>query len=372
MTLAPYEPPARISRLVEWATEADAAYALAQKLAGTAFCPPQFRRRPDDAMAAMLAGLEVGLTPIAALRAFDVIEGQAAPRAITLRALVQSRGHEIELVESSATRCKMRGRRAGADEWQTVTWTIDRAASLNLAHKDNWRKQPQAMLIARATSEICRLVASDAILGLGGGYSAEEYADSGGRPSPLPVIDDAPISTAPEGMRRMGRASARGETLPEPEAARTPEPEPRTEPPQGRPLTAIERAWSHAGRSPVPEPSPESVPPLPGSGEQGPEPPDSPSEAEAVESVGRVLGGTVIEDDLEPPTEAMRLRMFQAFSDAGWNMGDRSLVARKRRLEYCSRVIGHDIGSSNELTRAQVSAIIDALVLDAEQGYQPP
>ena len=41
----------------------------------------------------------------------------------------------------------------------------------------NWKKQPGAMLVARATSEACRLVAADAILGIG--YSSEEIADGG-------------------------------------------------------------------------------------------------------------------------------------------------------------------------------------------------
>lgn len=191
-------PTGGITRLVDWAQEADAAYQLAHKLTSTAFCPEQFRGKPADAAAAMLAGGELGLSPLTALGAFDVIQGRAAARAITLRALVQSQGHEVILEESTNTRCRMKGRRKGASEWQRVTWTIERAQAMNLTGKSNWKSQPQAMLVARATSELCRLIASDAILGIGGGYAAEELADGGG----VEPVDPAP---APTPTRRMSR-----------------------------------------------------------------------------------------------------------------------------------------------------------------------
>ncbi len=164
-----------VTRLAEWVHAADAAYTVATRLVESSFVPAQFRGKPVEATAAILAGSEVGLSPMAALRAFDVIQGQAAPRAITLRAIVQSYGHEIVLRESTATRCIMAGRRKGSTEWQTSVWTMDRATGLGLTGKDNWKKQPGAMLIARATSEVARLIASDAILGIG--YTAEEIAD---------------------------------------------------------------------------------------------------------------------------------------------------------------------------------------------------
>jgi hypothetical protein len=66
----------------------------------------------------------------------------------------------------------MRGRRKGATDWQTVVWDIPRAQKLGLLGKDQWKKQPKTMLINRATGEICRLVASDALHGMP--YAAEE------------------------------------------------------------------------------------------------------------------------------------------------------------------------------------------------------
>ena len=164
-----------VARLGDWAQAAAAAYEVAKGLVGTSFVPAQFKGKPEEATAAILAGAEVGLSPMAALKSFDIIQGTAAPRALTLRAIVQSQGHEMILDESTENRCKMRGRRRGESDWTTVTWTIDRAKGLGLTSKDNWKKQPAAMLVARATGELATLIAADAILGIG--YTIEEVAD---------------------------------------------------------------------------------------------------------------------------------------------------------------------------------------------------
>ena len=195
---------AAVHRLAEWAQSADAAYQVATRLSESAFVPQQFRGKPVETTAAILAGLEVGLSPMQAIRSFDIISGTAAPRAIMLRALVQSHGHEMVLVESTATRCRMKGRRRGSEEWQPVTWTIERAQSLGLTGKDNWKKQPAAMLMARATSELARLIASDAILGIC--YSSEEIADGGTYDQDM--ASDTIKPAEPTGMRRMSRKPA--------------------------------------------------------------------------------------------------------------------------------------------------------------------
>ena len=244
--ITPYQPAAQVARvdaqtiavqrLTEWAHSADAAYAIAEKLVQSSFVPVGFKGKPVEATAAILAGLEIGLQPMAALRSFDVIQGQAAPRAITLRAVVQSYGHEMVLVESNNTRCKMRGLRRGSTEWQSVTWTIDRAKDLGLTGKDNWKKQPGAMLVARATGELARLIAADAILGIA--YTAEEIADGGNVEQ---AVASESVDATPSGTRKMSRKPKAQEPEPAPEpapepdfdpvaATPDPEPEPDTQP----------------------------------------------------------------------------------------------------------------------------------------------
>lgn len=207
----------QVGALASWAEAAAATQQIAAALVQSSFVPAAFRGKPIEATAAILAGAEVGLQPMNSLKAFDVIQGAAAPRAITLRAIVQAAGHEIVLVESTTTRCRMKGRRRGQDTWQTVDWTIDRAKQLGVATKDNWRSQPQAMLVARATSELARLIAADAILGIG--YSAEEIADGAGEP--------LGVTTSPQATPTKRVLKRSPKPKPEPAPAPTPtEPEP--------------------------------------------------------------------------------------------------------------------------------------------------
>jgi hypothetical protein len=174
------------SALMVWAQEAQQAAQIANSLAKTSFVPASLRGKPADVTAAILAGQELGLQPMASLRSMDVIQGTPALRAHAMRGLVQSHGHEIELVESTDERCVMRGRRKGSDRWQTVEWDQARAGKLGLLSKDQWKKQPKTMLIARATGEICRLVAADVLYAMP--YAAEE----------LDGYDSGPVAHSPQ------------------------------------------------------------------------------------------------------------------------------------------------------------------------------
>lgn len=173
------------SPLVQWAIDASEAHRIAQSLAKTSFVPAAMKGKPDEITAAILAGQELGLRPMAALRSINVIQGTPAFPAITLRGLVQAAGHEVWVVESTDTRAVVAGMRAGSDREQRSTWTIDRATKMKLAGKDNWRLQPAAMLVARATSEVCRLIASDLLIGMA--YTAEELSDAEPEPPAAPV-----------------------------------------------------------------------------------------------------------------------------------------------------------------------------------------
>jgi hypothetical protein len=190
-----------IARLAEWAQAADAAYQVAQKLVTTQFVPKQYFNKPEEATAAILAGAELGFNPMAALRAFDNISGTPAPKAITLRAVVQGVGHDIRIDESTPERAVVSGRRKGDSAWQTSTWTLQRAADAGYVSKNpNYKTKSAEMLIARATSEVCRWIASDAIMGMP--YSAEEIRDEDGafepRPRPSRVTAAEIIAAADE------------------------------------------------------------------------------------------------------------------------------------------------------------------------------
>lgn len=173
----PAQAPFAVQSSIEaWAKEADLAYQLATRLATTSFIPISMKGNVGNITACLLAGNELGLKPMAALKSMDVIQGVPALRAHAMRGLVQSRGHKVKLIESTPDKCVMSGKRLGDDDWQTVTWTTQRATDLLLTGKPEWKKQRQTMLVARATGEICRLIASDVLHAVP--YTSEELRDT--------------------------------------------------------------------------------------------------------------------------------------------------------------------------------------------------
>lgn len=199
-TLPAPAPNAGTTALMQWAQEANLAYDMATKLADTSFVPATLRGKPGDIAAAILAGSELGLKPMATLKAIDVIQGTPALRAHAMRAIVQQQGHQIELMESRSDYCKMRGRRKGEERWQEVEWDTARAQLMGLLGKNEWKKQPKTMFVARATGELCRLIASDALHGMP--YAAEElegvaHAEFVPQKAPLSVAELTAPTTQP-------------------------------------------------------------------------------------------------------------------------------------------------------------------------------
>lgn len=191
------------------------AHKLATQISDTDFVPKAFRRKPEAVMAALLTGRELGLGPMTALQRIHVIEGKAGLDAQGMRAQVLAAGHDLWIEESTPERCVASGRRRGSEHVQTVTWTIQEARSAGLAGKGNWKSYPRQMLQARATAELCRLVAPDALGGLA--YSSEELADeqpatirrATARQTPTdPPADVVRITTAPAAPQAAQNAPA--------------------------------------------------------------------------------------------------------------------------------------------------------------------
>lgn len=177
-----------VSDLTLFAEEAQQIHNIAKALATTSFVPKTMQGRPDEITGAILAGREIGLDPMTALQSIDLIDGRPAIRANTQRGLAMAAGVQFQVESASDTRVVMRAKGPGQDSWTTVEWPLDRAKKMGLTSKQNWQKMPQAMLIARATSELCRLVAANVLLGMP--YSSEELEDG--------VLDEAPVVDRPK------------------------------------------------------------------------------------------------------------------------------------------------------------------------------
>lgn len=151
---------------------------LSQRISNTPFVPTALRGKNEAVLACVLYGAELGLGPMQSLNSIHVIEGRTAMSPELMRAMVARHGHRIDVVENSATACEVKGIRSDTGSTATVRWTMEDAKLAGLAGKNNWKTYPRAMLLARATSELCRIVFPDVIAGLS--YTPEEVSSIAG------------------------------------------------------------------------------------------------------------------------------------------------------------------------------------------------
>lgn len=140
---------------------------LADRFAKSNMIPGDLRAKPDDVFVTLLAGHELGLTPMASLRAIHVVKGKPILSADTMVALVLGRGSAryFRCVEESDTSVTYETHREGAPEPQRATWTIKDAERAGLSGGDNWKKYPRAMLKARCKAVLARDVYPDVLAG---------------------------------------------------------------------------------------------------------------------------------------------------------------------------------------------------------------
>jgi hypothetical protein len=168
---------------------------LAQRVNQTPFVPKSMMGKPEHVLACVLYGREIGLGPMQALNSIHVIEGRAAASPELMRALVAKAGHRIDITENTNDACTMKGSRQDTGAEAVVRWSMDDAKAAGLTHKDNWKKYPRAMLAARATSELCRLLFPDVIAGLS--YTPEEVESISNERTVTPSRQEIQESPAP-------------------------------------------------------------------------------------------------------------------------------------------------------------------------------
>lgn len=194
--------------LVKQAQAMDAAYKIGSALANTQMVPQTFRGKPEDATAAILYGAELGLKPTQALQQVFVVHGQPAIYARTMVGLLKAKGYAFETVESTDESVTVRGT-SPRGEVEQSTWTIARAQKAGYTKNGKYQSDPQAMLYAKAASEVCRKLAPDVLLGIR--YTAEDL-----ELEPKPVKATARRTDQPSVGDVRAQLTARS-TTPEPE-----------------------------------------------------------------------------------------------------------------------------------------------------------
>jgi hypothetical protein len=158
---------------------AEVSWKVAQKIANTPFVPTAFRGKPESVYAAVLYGEELGLGPMQSLTQIHVIEGKPSLSPEGMRGLVLKAGHRIDVKVATNDKVVLYGRRSDSGSEATVEWTMKDAQLAGLAGRGAWKTYPRAMLMARATSELCRMLFADIIAGLS--YTPEEVMSISGQ-----------------------------------------------------------------------------------------------------------------------------------------------------------------------------------------------
>lgn len=136
---------------------------------------PKAIQKPEQAVAIMMTGRELGMSPMQAFRSIYVVHGQPTLSAQLMLALCENTGElENKRIEQGDNFCQVTLKRKGQDPYM-VKFTIEDAKRLfgeaQFKQKDNWERQPQTMLLWRAISAACRVVFPDAVTGL---YTPDE------------------------------------------------------------------------------------------------------------------------------------------------------------------------------------------------------
>jgi hypothetical protein len=182
----------------------DEAYRLAKALSAAGdMVPKHFQDRPEQIMAAMMRGAEIGLMPMQALSNIAVINGRASVWGDALPALMQRAGHHLDVEVTGegdamvATATLTRGD-TGRAIVRSFSAADAKAAGL-WGKPGPWQQYKPRMLSMRARSWACRDGAADALMGL---QVAEEMQDA-------PPMRDV---TPPEGGFAAKAKAARGGT----------------------------------------------------------------------------------------------------------------------------------------------------------------
>lgn len=292
---------------------------LAAKIAGTDFVPKDFRGKPAAVAGAILFGRELGLPPMTTLKNTYVVHGTPDLSAEAQRALVLAAGHEIEFEEVTATRCKMRGRRAGSEVWTQAQYTMDEAKqSGDFTKNGNYKTRPQEMLIARCTSRLCSMIFPDVT----GGFSSAVNV-------PLVQSEDEPVSPAEPVTVTVRQESAKKAPARRKAKAEPKQPEPAQQESTEPPLPG-EDGYEDLGEDKPAAPSPEI-------------PTEDPDDA--------ILDAETVE---EPPLTATQSGLITALiKTVGFG--------KTEGLAFYSATVGRPIKATRDLTTGEAATVIAAL-----------
>lgn len=346
---APGALPVGAANVRAWVDTYTYAAEFAAAVVDTPFVPDSYRPKIDPrasaeeraaardvaiatAATAIVYGAGIGFdNPVQALQNVYVVKGRPALYADAMVAVVQAAGHEIWVEDLTDSRAVVCGRRRGGREERAV-FTMDQARKAGYANRnDNYGKDPQAMLYARAAGRLCKRIAQAELKGF---VTMEEILDGD--------VEDG-IAEAPAMPRTVVRAALEASPPAEAPAAATPAARPRKKAAAARPAAA---PTGQQGR-----------PPLPGQDSPAAAATSATRPAPARPSSRPPLPG----ETGELVSSEQLTAMSTAFTAAG-------LVDRAECRAYVETVVGHAVTDPAKLTTAEAAAVISALQAPTADG----
>ena len=273
-------------------------------LAASNLLPEQYRDKPANVLVAMEYGKALGLDCMAAIQGISIVKGKPVASAALMAGLVRRAGHTLR-VSGNDKRAECTIIRSDDPDFEfKVIWTLERAEKAGLASKDVWRQYPDAMLKARAISECARNACSEILAGVQ--YTPEELGE--------------PEADEPVKAQRTTAVRTKPVTSKVPAADKPAIAEPDFDEPQPAPTLAVVE--------------------------------DDIVDAEIVEDAP-------IEPTPEEPIvgdiTAAQLKHLHA------SLNSMGVKDRTQGLHMLGKIIGREISSTKELSKAEAAKLIDAL-----------
>lgn len=163
---------------------------MAEVLAKSTLLPDGLKGNAPDVVVQILAGQELGLSPMASIRGVHIVQGKPLLSADTMVALCRSSGlcEYFSCVEETETKVTYETKRKGDPAPQRVTWSDEDTKLAALNTKENWRAHKKQMRRARAKAILARDVYPDVLAGC---YDPDEIQV----PATRPAAESAPANT---------------------------------------------------------------------------------------------------------------------------------------------------------------------------------
>lgn len=169
----------------------DEVTSLAEVLSKSTLLPDALKGKVPDIVVSILAGRELGLSPMAAIRGVFVVQGKPVLSADTMVGLVLGSGlaEYFSCVEDTDQRVTYETKRKGSPHPQRSSWSVEDTKRAGLNTKDNWRTYTRQMMKARAKAILARDAYPDVLAGC---YDPDELRVEAASPAVerVPVASD--------------------------------------------------------------------------------------------------------------------------------------------------------------------------------------